>query len=374
MRARFVFVLEQTLGHVAHAGNIEQALDRQDWIESTIIRLPFGGGGWNGVPGLNNWSIRASRMARSALRRRLAEGPVDAIFIHTQVASLLSFDIMRRTPTVVSLDATPKNFDDIGLAYRHSRSGRLSEWAKAAINRRAFGAASQLVTWSRLASDSLVADYQVAAGKIQVIPPGVDLGLFRPGERTRGAGPVRVLFVGGDFVRKGGPELLTAMCELPPNVELDVVTGSDVVGIPSDVTCRVHRGLKPRAAELIDLYRRADIFALPSRGDCLPQVLAEAAAAGLPLVATPTGAVPEIVRDGVNGFLVPVGSAAELASALRRLVDNPTLRRRMGSESMAVAARDHDAAANNLRIFALMAAAAGHAEPARITGVLSEVS
>src|SRR5216683_1416320 len=129
-----------------------------------------------------------------------------------------------------------------------------------------------------------------------------------------------------------------------------------------------------RTAELIDLYRRADIFALPSRGDCLPQVLAEAAAAGLPLVATPTGAVPEIVRDGENGFLVPIGSIARLASVLRLLVDDPALRRRMGRESMVMAAREHDAAANNLRIFDLMAAAAGRAESARAAGVLSEVS
>jgi glycosyltransferase involved in cell wall biosynthesis len=374
MRARFVFVLEQTLGHAAHAGNIEHALEHQDWIEPTIIRLPFGAGRSNRLPGLNNWSIRAGSMARHALRRRLADGPVDAIFIHTQVASLLSIDLMRRTPTVVSLDATPKNFDDIGSAYGHSRSGRLAEWAKAAINRRAFGAASQLVTWSRLASDSLITDYQVPAAKIHVIPPGVDLGVFRPLDSTPIAGPVRILFVGGDFVRKGGPELLTAMSALSPNVELDVVTGSDVVGIPSNVTCRVHRGLKPRTAELIDLYRRADIFALPSRGDCLPQVLAEAAAAGLPLVATPTGAVPEIVRDGENGFLVPIGSAARLASALRLLVDDPTLRRRMGHESMVMAAREHDAAANNARIFDLMATAAGQAEPIRIAAALSEVS
>jgi glycosyltransferase involved in cell wall biosynthesis len=373
MMARFVFVLEQTLGHVAHTGNIEQALERQDWIEPTIIRLPFSGSS-NPLPGVTNWTIRAGFMARNALRRRLAHGPVDAIFIHTQVASLLSIDIMRRTPTVVSLDATPKNFDDIGFSYGHSRAGRLTEWAKAAINRRAFGAASQLVTWSRLASDSLITDYQVPAAKIHVIPPGVDLGVFRPLDSTPIAGPVRILFVGGDFVRKGGPELLTAMSALSPNVELDVVTGSDVVGIPSNVTCRVHRGLKPRAPELIDLYRRADIFALPSRGDCLPQVLAEAAAAGLPLVATPTGAVPEIVRDGENGFLVPIGSAARLASALRLLVDDPTLRRRMGHESMVMAAREHDAAANNARIFDLMATAAGQAEPIRIAAALSEVS
>ena len=373
MRARFVFVLEQTLGHVAHAGNIEQALERQDWIVPTIIRLPFGASRSNRLPGLDNWSIRAGLMARNALRRRLAQGPVDAIFIHTQVPSLLSIDIMRRTPTVVSLDATPKNFDDIGFAYGHSRSDRLTEWAKAAINRRAFAAASKLVTWSRLASDSLIADYQVPVGKIHVVPPGVDLGIFRPRDRTPIGGPVRVLFVGGDFVRKGGPELLTAMSAMSPNVELDVVTGSDVVGIPGNITCRVHRGVKPRAPELIDLYRRADIFALPSRGDCLPQVLAEAAAAGLPLVATPTGAVPEIVRDGENGFLVPIGSAPRLVSVLRLLVDDPALRRRMGRESMVMAARDHDAAANNVRIFDLMAAAAGRAERVRAAAALSEV-
>jgi len=103
-------------------------------------------------------------------------------------------------------------------------------------------------------------------------------------------------------------------------------------------------------------------------------VLAEAAAAGLPLVATPTGAVPEIVRDGENGFLVPIGSIARLASALRLLVDDPRLRRRMGRESMVMAAREHDAAANNARIFDLMATAAGQAEPIRIAAALSEVS
>jgi glycosyltransferase involved in cell wall biosynthesis len=371
--ARFVFVLEQTLGHVAHAGNIEQALGRQDWIEPTIIRLPFGSGESGRLPGLRNWSMRSSMMARGSLRRRLAQGPVDAIFIHTQVAALLSTDIMRRVPTVVSLDATPKNFDDVGFAYGHSRSGRLTEWSKAAINRRAFAAATRLVTWSRLAADSLVTDYGIRAGKIQVIPPGVDLGLLRPGERMAGAGPVRILFVGGDFVRKGGPDLLAAMRSLPPHVELDVVTGTDVVGIPPEITCRVHRGLKPRAAELVDLYRRADIFALPSRGDCLPQVLAEAAAAGLPLVATRTGAVPEIVRDGINGFLVSEGATAELASVLRLLVDNPRARQGMGEESLALATREHDAASNNTQIFALMAEAADQAPSVRLASQLAEV-
>jgi glycosyltransferase involved in cell wall biosynthesis len=113
------------------------------------------------------------------------------------------------------------------------------------------------------------------------------------------------------------------------------------------------------------LYRQADLFAIPTRGDCLPQALAEAAAAGLPLVATATGAVSEIVHDGRNGFLVPPHAPSDLRRALRRLVAEPRLRRAMGQESLALAERDHDAWANNRRIFELMAEVAGITLPSQ---------
>jgi glycosyltransferase involved in cell wall biosynthesis len=355
--ARFAFVLEQTLGHVAHTKNLERALAVTDWVDGTVVKLPYEPrGSLQRLPGLRNWSLRASLMARSALRRRLREGPLDAVFVHTQVAALLSVGLMRAVPTIVSLDATPANFDDVGEAYGHRRGQPLAEAAKAAVNRRAFRAAAALVTWSRLAADSLVADYGVPASRVRVIPPGVDLTLFRPPSEppARSEGLVRILFVGGDFARKGGPDLLAALQGMP-EAELDVVTGSEVGPAPAGVRCRVHRGLGPGDPALLELYRRADVFALPSRGDCLPQVLAEAAASGLPLVATATGAMPEIVRDGGNGFLVPVASPADLRAALRRLVDSPDLRRSMGQASLELARREHDALANHRRIFTLLA-------------------
>jgi glycosyltransferase involved in cell wall biosynthesis len=185
---------------------------------------------------------------------------------------------------------------------------------------------------------------------------------------VRWDGLVRVLFVGGDFARKGGPDLLAALQGLP-EAELDVVTGGEVGPVPASVRCRVHRGLGPGDPALLELYRRADLFALPSRGDCLPQVLAEAAASGLPLVATATGAMPEIVHDGTNGFLVPVGSPQDLRAALRRLVGDPELRRSMGQESLELARREHDALANHRLIFELMAEVAHlapHAEAGRL--------
>jgi glycosyltransferase involved in cell wall biosynthesis len=354
-RARFVFVLEQTLGHVAHTANLERALAGTDWVDGTVVKLPFEPAGTlDRLPGLRNWSLRASLMARAALRRRRREGPLDAAFVHTQVASLLSVGVMRAVPTVVSLDATPVNFDAVGAAYGHRRGRALVETAKASVNRRAYLAAAALVTWSRLAADSLTADYGVPAARVRVIPPGVDLERFRPLDEPRPEGLVRVLFVGGDFARKGGLELLAAMQGLP-EAELDVVTGSEVGPVPAGVRCRVHRGLRPADPELLALYRRADVFALPTRGDCLPQVLAEAAACGLPLVSTATGAIREVVRDGENGFLVPVGSVPDLRAALRRLVERPELRRAMGQASLETARREHDALANHRRIFELMA-------------------
>jgi glycosyltransferase involved in cell wall biosynthesis len=356
--ARFVFVLEQTLGHVAHTANLERALAGTDSVDGTVVKLPFEPqGSLQRLPVLRNWSLRASLMARAALQRRLGEGPIDAAFIHTQVSALLSVGVMRSVPTVVSLDATPANFDAVGEAYGHGRGHPLGEAAKAWVNRRAYRASAALVTWSRLAADSLVADYGVPASHVRVIPPGVDLSLFRPPESraasSPGGGLVRILFVGGDFVRKGGPDLLAALRGVP-EAEVDVVTGSELGPVPAEVRCRVHRGLRPGDPALLELYRRADVFALPTRGDCLPQVLAEAAASGLPLVATATGAIPEIVRDGTNGFLVPIGSPSDLRAALRRLVDTPTLRQSMGEASLELARQDHDALANHRRIFTLL--------------------
>lgn len=356
-----VFVLEQTLGHVAHARNIRRALDRHaDTVHSTVIPIEYApsSGLTAYIPGMRTWSFAASMQARSALSRRLAAGPVSAVFIHTQVAALLSGPIMQRVPTVVSLDATPRNFDSQGASYGHSADGRAVEAVKLRLNQSVFRRASALVTWCQWAADSLVADYGAPAEKISVIHPGVDVSLFRPRDKSPDRGAVRILFVGGDFERKGGQDLLQAMARLGPNVELDVVTGS-AVEVPPGVVCRVHRGLSPQSPEIVELYRDADIFVLPSRGDCFPQVVAEGLAAGLPVVASTVGAIPEIVQDGVNGYLVPPADPRALGAALESLVRSPATRLRMGLTGRRSAEEKHDAGANNLRIIELLISVSG---------------
>jgi glycosyltransferase involved in cell wall biosynthesis len=351
----FGFVLEQTLGHAAHSLNIERALKHEPDIHPTVIRVDFSDpAGLQRLPGLRTWSWRASRAARNALRERLGEGPLDAIFIHTQVAALLATEIMKSVPTVVSLDATPSQFDREGVAYGHRRNPEMVEMFKRQLNVRAFAGAARLVAWSRSAAGSLVEDYGLPLDKIDVIPPGVNLNLFRPSMAPKGSGAVRILFVGGQFERKGGPELLEAARSLGDNVEIDIVTGTETPTVPSSVRVRVHRGLKPQCAELVALYRAADVFVLPSRGDCMPQAVIEAIACGLPVVATRVGAIPEMVTDGVNGYLVPAREPQALAGALDALVSDPNRRHQMGRNSRELAQREFDADQNNRRIFGLL--------------------
>ncbi|MHB1025481.1 MAG: glycosyltransferase [Desulfobacteria bacterium] len=81
-----------------------------------------------------------------------------------------------------------------------------------------------------------------------------------------------------------------------------------------------------------ELYRAMDVFALSSLWEGGPITLLEAMASGLPVVATPVGFVPEVVRDGVNGFLVPARDPAMLGKALWRVREDPARAEAIGSE------------------------------------------
>jgi glycosyltransferase involved in cell wall biosynthesis len=349
----FVFVLEQALGHVVHAMNIERVLTEQHDITPKIIRVaPDVSSGMRSLPLLRNWSLQSSLTARQALNRHIASRAPDAVFVHTQIAALLARDVMRKYPTVVSLDATPINFDAVGAAYGHNRQADVVEAGKKAVTRRALQRADAIVTWSRWAGASVVRDYGIEVDRVHPIAPGVDLRRLRPGEGARDEGPVRFLFVGGDFERKGGLDLLEAMKILDRPAELDIVSPS--AAAPDGLPVRVHSGVTANSSLITDLFRRADVFVLPTHGDCTPLAVAEALACGLPVVATPVGSMDELVLDGENGYIVPPGDPRRLAEALRGLVDHPETRGTFGRRSRRLAEEDHDVDKNCRKIFDLM--------------------
>jgi glycosyltransferase involved in cell wall biosynthesis len=81
------------------------------------------------------------------------------------------------------------------------------------------------------------------------------------------------------------------------------------------------------------LLRDCGVFVLPSYSEGMSRAILEAMSAGVPIVATPVGANPEIVESGVNGILVPVGNISALASAIVSLLKDPSTRQRMGAQN-----------------------------------------
>lgn len=94
---------------------------------------------------------------------------------------------------------------------------------------------------------------------------------------------------------------------------------------------------------VLEEFSRATLLALPSAQETTPMVVAQAMAAGKPVVATPVGGVPEMVRDGESGFLVPVGDAGALAEAILKILENPELRTRLGREGRRLAEENYRA-------------------------------
>ena len=365
-------LLEQTLGHVSHGRNLCQTFAQVDGAEVAWRELPFEPNATHHrVPPFSNWTVRSSMAAQRAVRSLEQHRPLDALIVHTHVPATLLGQTMTRVPTVVSIDATPAQIDQFGAYYDHEVKPGPVERAKHRLHVRCFQQARSLVTWSQWAANSLIADYDVDGDKITVIPPGVTREQWlRPEPRTDD-GPLRILFVGGDFIRKGGDLLVEAVERLRRDPDV-LATGRDIelhlVTSPSAPVeaaphRHVHHGLTPNSPELIELFHRCDVFALPTRGDCTPVVLAEAASAGLPAVATDVGAVAESVVDGITGHIVEP-DAESVAAGLRPLLLDAEHRRRLGENAVGHATNRMDSDTNARRLLDV-ALEATESEPTR---------
>ncbi|NSZ07571.1 glycosyltransferase family 4 protein [Agrobacterium tumefaciens] len=169
-----------------------------------------------------------------------------------------------------------------------------------------------------------------------VVPYGVNASaaIDRP---ARMPGPIRVLTVGEVGLRKGSPYVVEA-ARLMEGAARFRMAGR--VRVPDDVKQEISqwvelRGIVPRS-QIVEEFRWADVFLLPSLCEGSATAVYEALAAGLPVITTEnTGSV---VRDGVEGFIVPVCDPEAIATAVRALADNPELRRSMSTNALLRAA------------------------------------
>jgi glycosyltransferase involved in cell wall biosynthesis len=159
-------------------------------------------------------------------------------------------------------------------------------------------------------------------------------------QREKQPGPLRLLFVGNLIPRKGLHTLLEALARLPGgDYHLDVVGSPD---FDPAYTAAIHRQIKALHLEadvrmrgalqdrlLEEAYQRAQVMVLPSSYEGFGIVYLEAIGAGLPCIASTSGAAGEIITNGETGFLISPEDAAALSERLRELAGDPDLRLRM---------------------------------------------
>jgi glycosyltransferase involved in cell wall biosynthesis len=353
------FIMEQALGHVTHTKNLQANVPLDPEVNAHWGLIPFEANGLAGrIPVYkSNWTVRAGLRAQLAIAKIAGQTELDVLFFHTQVPAILATNWVKKIPSIVSLDATPMQYDQLGAFYQHQKGPEWLELIKWRLNRNCYHAARHLVVWGEWTKQGLIADYGVPADKITVIPPGVNVADWqRPVPRQRHAEPIKILFVGGNLERKGGLLLLDAFRALRPlGIELHLVTKDAVNPEPG---LFVYNDMQPNSQPLKDLYHSCDVFALPTFGDCLPMVLSEAGASGMAVVSTNVAAIPEIVRNDETGLTVPAGDTAALTEALRQLAMSPDLRMRLAERAMAHVAQTYDAKKNAEHLLDLLKAEA----------------
>jgi glycosyltransferase involved in cell wall biosynthesis len=210
-------------------------------------------------------------------------------------------------------------------------SSLLKEW-ELALPKHDF---DRLVEESRMADHWIVAssfsrhtliEHGIPSDRIHVVTYGIDLERFAPPTREDAEvrGPLRMLFVGQINQRKGVGYLLSALDQLEAgSVEL-VICGRVVDDLSIFKRHKAHVEIRPSVGnrELVEAYRSADLFVLPSVVEGFGYVLLEAMASGLPILGTTRTAAPDLIESGVEGFVVEPGRSDLLAACIGWAVEH----------------------------------------------------
>jgi glycosyltransferase involved in cell wall biosynthesis len=276
--------------------------------------------------------------AALGLRRRLSQGRFDLIHAHWIVPNgVVAAAVSGRVPLAIGLHGS-----DVFLAEKRG----VRSLARRALSR------ARLLTGCSPELVDRVRALGFPAERSRVIPYGVDIHTFRPDPGRRAIWRDRLgvphdapllLGVGRMATKKGFHVLIQALPELlaaHPALHVVLAGGGDrqeeLAAAVSRWKGRVHLPGSVLRDTLPDLYRAADVFTLPavhdSKGnvDGLPNVILEAMATGLPVVASGISGIPLAVEDGRTGLLVREGDADSLLGALLQMVRDPVAAREMG--------------------------------------------
>ena len=322
------------------------------WREIVRLAASRAGGGRLTAHETGRFSVDAIyRDLDRATARRLGHGTFTGVYAYEDGAAA-TFAAARARGLATFYDQ-PIGYWRAARRILTEEAERQPEWAGTiAGNRDSAAKTARKDEELRLAGDVVVAttftkatlrEHPGFSAPIHVLPygaPPAGTDEPRPPYATAGQ-PLRVLFVGSLGQRKGLSYLFEAARLCGRSVELSVI------GIKPAEPCAVlERALAPHRwlpslphAEVLDKMRRSDVLVFPSLFEGFGLVILEAMAQGVPVITTPHTAGPDIIADGVDGFIVPIRDPAAIAERLALLYDNRPHLATMGAAARAKAAQ-----------------------------------
>jgi alpha-maltose-1-phosphate synthase len=415
--ARSLFFVEYGMGHKTHLRFLEEHLTRDLRFDPTLIRLYWMDGlaEWLGrfqiLPfmdgGLDFWTwwiFQFKRQQVGYLLRRYDPKSLDFVYIHTQTAATSVLDLPKHVPAVVSIDLTWR------LAFQESRYHN-SPLLRATLDleRRIFERCELVISFSDWAAASVIEDYRIPSSKVKVVRNGVTLpppqtgirnGAHANGHSPNGNGHIlrenghlpytyghssnghgsanghpsrngsasngkhddgllKLGFIGNGFIRKGGDILLKVHQERFADLaHLTLVTHDPPKGLTGlrnvDIRTEV-----PWFELMTSVLPGFDLFVFPTRFDYSPYAVIEAMSAGVPVISTRVGAIPEMIEDGVGGFLIEANREAPLVERMHWALENRAQLPAMGAAARERATDRYAAERNYPQLLDTLAEVAG---------------
>lgn len=263
------------------------------------------------------------------LTNNLKKRPVDILFVSasSQLIAYIKTDI----PIIYMTDATFQQLQGYypyfsNLASYNTRQG-------IELDKYAFQKACHCMLASDWNKNSAVNDYGIGANKISVVPCGANLDIIPSADEInqKATGSCNLLFLGVEWDRKGGDIALKAFHQLK---QKGVNTSLYIIGCvpPYDVTGDegvtvipfLDKNKEEDFQQLHKIFLQTDFLLLPTRAECAGVVFSEASAYGIPSITTDTGGVTTYIKEGINGYKLPIkAKGEEYADQIIKVMDDP---------------------------------------------------
>lgn len=270
-------------------------------------------------------TLRLAKAYGAFFTKRIQQEKPDCIFAVAASTELAYLDT--KLPVFYIADATFANMIDYYPFYTNLTKGSLQEGN--AIQREALKKCTELFYPSEWAANSAVRDYGVPSERVHVLPFGANLhaASSTSKERSLAQKTVKLLFVGVEWERKGGPLALETFQYLRQrgwNASLCIVGCTpDVKQDGVTIIPFLDKSDPAQQQQLISLFAESDFFILPTKAECFGVVFCEASAVGTPSIAMSTGGVSGAIRNGINGILLaPDASAAQFGDRIMEVMSS----------------------------------------------------